>query len=508
MTAENLPQHLKSGSYRSLHRYPQPGARQRFPEPNNGSSSNRRRKRVLMASGIGTNVSVVSGDLLRIGCPSHPSAKNVIHWFFKNQPIEELEGLCHRILVRGRILEVHRISSQFAGPYKCCTSSSAKPLSVWVNVKEEAIRIQPNQSFCVDAGRLWDVLAAGDAPCAVALNDGRIRPHNVPAWPMPVLCRAQLLRTPLIYGHALALWLSIEGSIQWTGFGQRPDSAYGRAQYSEAEELFEMQPLVFRFAYWLLSPATHFLANYGWELGEWSPCSATCGKSGTKFRRLLCVSLKGQRVNKSLCKGIPKPLRQRLCKQLKANGTTVTVPLGTCAHKERPLERKPCVGHSCTEWTVHPWGQCTGPCRGSGMGLQHRFVRCQHQNGSVVSNSLCDKQKRPSIRRNCSSDKCDVYWQTGPWRPCTMDCGSGFQSRPVSCMHRRSKRPVADQSCAWRKKPVAWQHCNVTSCDKGECKDTTHYCTFVKQLKLCLIDLYKQRCCQSCGEGHSSMESS
>ncbi|XP_044294657.1 ADAMTS-like protein 3 isoform X3 [Varanus komodoensis] len=351
-------------------------AGQRFPEPNNGSSSNRRRKRVLMASGIGTNVSVVSGDLLRIGCPSHPSAKNVIHWFFKNQPIEELEGLCHRILVRGRILEVHRISSQFAGPYKCCTSSSAKPLSVWVNVKEEA--------------------------------------------------------------------------------------------------------------------------NYGWELGEWSPCSATCGKSGTKFRRLLCVSLKGQRVNKSLCKGIPKPLvsyqpcnildcparwaatawsacsascgsgfrqRQRLCKQLKANGTTVTVPLGTCAHKERPLERKPCVGHSCTEWTVHPWGQCTGPCRGSGMGLQHRFVRCQHQNGSVVSNSLCDKQKRPSIRRNCSSDKCDVYWQTGPWRPCTMDCGSGFQSRPVSCMHRRSKRPVADQSCAWRKKPVAWQHCNVTSCD-------------------------------------------
>ncbi|XP_062998643.1 ADAMTS-like protein 3 [Elgaria multicarinata webbii] len=347
----------------------------RFQEPNNGSSGNSRRKRVLMASGIGTNVSVVPGELLRIGCPVQPTTKNTIHWFFKNQPIEEIKDFNPRILVRGRILEVHLISGQFAGQYMCRTSSNAKPLSVWVNVKKE---------------------------------------------------------------------------------------------------------------------------EYRWELGEWNPCSATCGNSGTQLRRLLCVSVKEQKANKSLCEESQKPVvnyqpcnirdcparwatsawsecsascgngfrqRQRFCKQVKANGTAVTLPPGACAHQDRPLERKPCVGHSCTEWNIHPWGQCTGPCVGRGVGLQHRLVQCQYRNGSMASNSLCDDRKRSSIRRNCSSDKCDVHWRTGPWRPCTVDCGSGFQSRQVSCIHRRNKRPVADQSCAWRKRPVTWRHCNVTSCD-------------------------------------------
>ncbi|XP_066491516.1 ADAMTS-like protein 3 [Tiliqua scincoides] len=392
-------------------------AERRFPEPNNGSASNSRRKRVLMASGFGTNVSLVPGDLLRIGCPVHPSTRNPIRWFFKHQPIEEIEDFDHRLLVGGRILEVNVISGQLAGQYSCRASASVKALSVWVNVKKE---------------------------------------------------------------------------------------------------------------------------EYTWELGDWNPCSDTCGNLGTQIRRLQCVNVKEQKVNKSLCTESQKPVlqsrpcnirdcparwatnawsecsascgkgfsqRQSVCKQVKANGTAVTMPSDACAHKERPLEQKRCVGHWCTEWIIHPWGQCTGRCLGRAIGLQHRHVQCQHRNGSAVSNSHCDDRKRPSMRRNCSSEKCDVYWRTGPWRPCTVECGSGFQSRQVDCVHRRNQRPVADQFCAWRKRPVTWQHCNVTSCD-SECKDTTHYCTFVKHLKLCLIDLYKQRCCQSCGESYSTVGSS
>ncbi|XP_053127864.1 ADAMTS-like protein 3 isoform X3 [Hemicordylus capensis] len=393
-------------------------AERRVLASNNGSSSNNRRKRVLMASGIGTNLSVALGDLLRIGCPVHPSTKNTIRWFFKNQPIEEIQGFIHRILVGGRILEVNITSGQFSGQYRCWASSTVKPLSVWVNVKKE--------------------------------------------------------------GHR-------------------------------------------------------------WELGEWNPCSATCGNLGRQFRRLQCVNAKEQRVNKSFCKESQKPVapyqtcnvrdcpgrwatstwsecsvscgngfrqRQRMCKQVKANGTTVTLPLGACIQQERPVDRKPCSGHSCTEWVVHPWGQCVGRCVGRAVALQHRLVRCPHRNRSAAANSLCDSQKRPPLRRNCPSDKCDVFWRTGPWRPCTVDCGSGFQSRQVDCIHRRNKRPVADQYCAWRKRPVTWQHCRVTSCGQGECKDTTHYCSFVRHLKLCLVNLYKQRCCQSCGEGYSSVEGS
>ncbi|XP_054858272.1 ADAMTS-like protein 3 [Eublepharis macularius] len=386
-----------------------------FQEPKTSSSS---RKKRVMASASGTNISVIPGDLLRIGCPVHPSMKNIIHWSFKNQPIEEILGFNHRTLVQGHILEVNVVSDRLAGQYGCWTSSSVKPLSVWVNVKKE---------------------------------------------------------------------------------------------------------------------------EYRWELGDWIPCSSTCGNSGTQVRRLLCVNLEEQRVNKSLCKESQKPTinyrscsirdcparwattawsdcsascgrgfrqRQRVCKQVKANGVAITVPPGACADRERPLERKPCVGHSCTGWIIHPWGQCAGRCIGHAVGSQHRLVRCQHRNGSALSFSHCDEGKRPSVRRNCSTEKCDVFWRTGPWRPCSVDCGSGFQSRQVDCIHRRSKRSIADQYCAWRKRPVTWRHCNVTSCDKGECKDTTHYCTFVKHLKLCSIEVYRQRCCQSCGDRFSSTGSS
>uniref|UniRef100_A0A8C8SUX3 ADAMTS like 3 n=1 Tax=Pelusios castaneus TaxID=367368 RepID=A0A8C8SUX3_9SAUR len=273
--------------------------------------------------------------------------------------------------------------------------------------------------------------------------------------------------------------------------------------------------------------------DYRWGYAAWSPCSATCGNLGTHFRSLQCVNSEEQKVNESLCEArSQKPLvshqscnihdcptrwvtspwsecsascgkgfrqRQVTCQQTKANGTTLTLSPEACVHKDSPLGKKTCAVHSCTEWIIQSWGQCSGHCVGHAMGLQHHHIICQHRNGSLISDSYCDEGKRSAVRRNCSSDMCDVYWRTGPWRPCSVDCGSGFQSRRVNCIHRKNNKPVADQYCRWRKRPMTWQHCNVTSCE-GECKDTTHYCTFVKHLKLCLIDLYKQRCCQSCQE--------
>nr|XP_014437122.1 ADAMTS-like protein 3 isoform X2 [Pelodiscus sinensis] len=382
----------------------------KVPETNTVSIKGSRRKRVLMASGIGTNISVMPGDLLRIGCPVHPNQRNMIHWFFRNHPIEEAKGLVYRALIGGRILEVNTMAGHFDGQYKCRTSTSVKPLSVWVNVKKE---------------------------------------------------------------------------------------------------------------------------DYKWEYAGNSPCSATCGNSGTHYRRLQCVNSEQQKVNESLCENHQKPVvsyqscnvhdcpaswvtspwsecsascgngfrqRQVTCQQAKANGTTLRLSPDACVSKDSPLEKKRCIVHSCTEWIIHSWGQCSGRCVGRAVGLQHRHVICQHRNGSLVPDSYCDETKRSAVRRNCFSEMCNVYWQTGPWRPCSVDCGSGFQSRRVNCIHRKNNKPVADQYCGWRKRPMTWQHCNVTSCGKGECKDTTHYCTFVKHLKLCLIDLYKQRCCQSCQE--------
>ncbi|KAM9312600.1 ADAMTS-like protein 3 [Gastrophryne carolinensis] len=270
---------------------------------------------------------------------------------------------------------------------------------------------------------------------------------------------------------------------------------------------------------------------YRLEYGAWTPCSASCGNMGSQVRTQHCVNMERHRVDSSFCEhlqplaaatqhcsvqdcparwvtsswsecsascGTGLQIRQVSCQQLMSDSSVKVLPLNLCGFTDRPAARKPCFTSSCGEWVTQTWGQCFNRCTGQGMGLQQRHIMCQNRNGTAMSDAYCDRRKRPASRRNCSSEMCDVYWRTGPWRPCTAACGNGFQSRKVDCVHKRNSKVLADQYCTWKRRPMTWQRCNITSCGKGECKDTTHYCTFVKQLKLCLLELYKQRCCESC----------
>ncbi|XP_041074069.1 ADAMTS-like protein 3 isoform X2 [Polyodon spathula] len=368
------------------------------------------RKRVLMASQIGTNIAVKSGDLLRIGCPVLPNHRNAVRWYLRNQTLPEVRGLEYRVLVGGRVLEVSTLSGRFDGQYRCQTTTNSQILSAWINVMFEA---------------------------------------------------------------------------------------------------------------------------YRWELSDWTACSSTCGHKGTQSRRLVCIGASGQEVTRSACDLLPrrasptqpcniqdcpprwvsskwskcsascgKGIRQRQtsCQQVTANGIARILPVNACVKAEQPSGREDCVSDTCAEWRELPWGKCSGRCLAPSLSVQQRQVVCQNHNGSSIPESHCDERKRPVSVRNCSSEMCDVQWGAGAWRACTAACGSGFQSRRVECVHRRNNKTVADRYCSWQKQPMTWQHCNATSCSRGECKDTTHYCAVVKRLQLCLIDLYKQRCCESCQE--------
>ncbi|XP_035272367.1 ADAMTS-like protein 3 isoform X1 [Anguilla anguilla] len=274
------------------------------------------------------------------------------------------------------------------------------------------------------------------------------------------------------------------------------------------------------------------LEEHAWSLGDWTACSSSCGNRGTQSRRVRCVSPAGQEVAPSSCHHLPRPAsrpqpcnvqdcpaswvstawskcstscgrgsRQRkvYCQQLEATGVVKVLPLSACRREMRPTDREECQSDTCADWQASPWGPCSGRCLGPALTVQSRPVVCKHLNGSTLPESGCDERDRPLSVRNCSSEMCDVQWKTGPWRACTAACGSGFQSRRVECVHRRNDKTLADQHCAWQRRPITWQHCSVTSCG-SECKDTTHYCSVVKRLRLCRVGLYKQRCCQSCGE--------
>ncbi|XP_044205848.1 ADAMTS-like protein 3 isoform X1 [Thunnus albacares] len=274
--------------------------------------------------------------------------------------------------------------------------------------------------------------------------------------------------------------------------------------------------------------------EFGWRFGDWTTCSASCGNRGTWLRRIRCVTLDGRDVQPTMCQHIPKPIaspvpcnrqdcpprwvisewskcsascgggwkqRQVSCQQLDSRGAVRTVTAAACERMSRPADREQCTANNCPTWVTSPWGKCSGRCLGPTTTVQKRSVICQHSNGSSYTD--CDLRNRPVSVRNCSSDLCDVQWHPGAWRACTVVCGSGFQSRRVDCVHRRSGKTLADQHCAWLQRPSTWQHCNTTTCG-SECKDATQYCSVVKRLRLCYVDMYKQRCCGSCSQDADS----
>ncbi|XP_041031012.1 ADAMTS-like protein 3 isoform X1 [Carcharodon carcharias] len=274
--------------------------------------------------------------------------------------------------------------------------------------------------------------------------------------------------------------------------------------------------------------------GFTWMPGDWGACTTTCGNTGVQQRKLLCLNTDGIEVNESACYELPKPplviepcntqdcparwvtsagsvcsvscgkgVRQQrvTCEQLTANGTLRLLSPVFCAEKaEQPPEVEDCLLQPCVGWKSPAWGECSGRCVGHSVAVQHRQIVCQYTNGTSTAEITCDKMKRPVSVRRCKSNRCNVEWRTGPWRQCAATCGIGFQSRRVACIHKKNNKVLADQYCGWKKRPITWQRCNLTSCDtsEGECADSTRYCALVKRLRLCHLNTYKQRCCDSC----------
>uniref|UniRef100_A0AAQ5ZHR0 ADAMTS like 1 n=1 Tax=Amphiprion ocellaris TaxID=80972 RepID=A0AAQ5ZHR0_AMPOC len=216
-----------------------------------------------------------------------------------------------------------------------------------------------------------------------------------------------------------------------------------------------------------------FLWLVRWRVDAWSPCSATCG-GGTQTRSVRCM--KGPH-------GRSRQAENRQC-------------LGT---GRRPSNTRMCNLLPCTRWAATSWGPCHGQCVGPSVSTHHRHVYCQDTNGTKVSYRMCSGLQRPSSVRNCSTEACALQWRVGPWTQCTATCGRhGFQSRQVTCTHLRTGKTTREHHCMWRPRPPSWQRCNILSCGRGECRDSTRYCEKVRQLELCPLPQFKSRCCYSC----------
>ncbi|XP_065348450.1 A disintegrin and metalloproteinase with thrombospondin motifs 9 isoform X3 [Cloeon dipterum] len=234
-----------------------------------------------------------------------------------------------------------------------------------------------------------------------------------------------------------------------------------------------------------------------WRPREWQPCSATCGK-GIAKRQVVCESDWGRiSLPDSSCASQERPVSEHPCENKpctmvfhterkwstgswgecvvpnKDCGVGVRRRQVKCLHGgscdgEKPPDIEPCV-ISCrnAKWNFGEWGECSRPC---GTGYKHRLVRCQSLNGQFLKEDECPVEERPSSKMECNTHRCNGYrWKVSAWEQCSETCGSGLQTRQVTC-HKvvglgwLEPSKVAESHCYSTEKPIAVQACHLEPC--------------------------------------------
>jgi len=192
------------------------------------------------------------------------------------------------------------------------------------------------------------------------------------------------------------------------------------------------------------------------RIGKWSECSVSCGV-GVQTHEAVCMSADDQQISDENCPALWKNSLQRKCDQ------------------------GPCMSH----WFMSDWGKCSADCSD---GVQKRTVVCKST--VETEEESCSEESKPSETQTCSEPECRTtyLWLTSDWSECSVDCGDGIQKRLVYCLETSpSKAPSIssdERLCDAESKPTESRLCSAP-----ECKGKWHYTAWNK-------------CSKSCGGGH------
>jgi hypothetical protein len=121
-----------------------------------------------------------------------------------------------------------------------------------------------------------------------------------------------------------------------------------------------------------------------------------------------------------------------------------------------------CTQNSCTTptyaWKTSSFGSCSASA--CGVGTQSRTVRCEREDGALVSESLCPAP-RPAESRACQNTTA-CSWYTGAYGTCSVRCGGGTSARAVYCRDSAGAQ-VPDAWCTLAK-PQSSMSCNAQAC--------------------------------------------
>nr|CAD2205468.1 unnamed protein product [Meloidogyne enterolobii] len=212
-------------------------------------------------------------------------------------------------------------------------------------------------------------------------------------------------------------------------------------------------------------------------VGEWEPCSSTCGDKGLQFRVLYCH-------------------------RVFADGRRTTVSDGNCTERgiERPEARRQCNRFPCPEWQAGPWSSCSSQC---GDAKQFRSVTCRSakegEGGKMLPADACpDKDGKPQTERDCNLGPCKgLQFKTTDWELCQR-CNDTEERRNVTCQDRNG-REYPLEKCLETQKIGA-----TKKTEKAKIPEDKRPCASPAP---CLYEWHFSqwsKCSTECGHGHKS----
>ncbi|XP_008286708.1 papilin [Stegastes partitus] len=274
-----------------------------------------------------------------------------------------------------------------------------------------------------------------------------------------------------------------------------PETIIGRGPTTEplVVELISQEPNQgVEYEYYL--PNGRSRDGYYWSFGSWSACSRECG-SGYQSRLVFCT-IDNEAYSDYLCASLPRPQTNRTCNphqcpqvrswktgewnacsvtcgggsQLRsvqcishdASGPRVVEDAVCAAYAEAPPTLQTCNMHKCAEYQVTAWSACSVTC---GSGEQTREVTCVGSGGMRLEETSCSTLLRPAAVQPCQMVACSrqISWHVGEWGLCSRSCGSGSRERQVICSDQeRNLYPVAQ--CSAQPKPTTVERCNSQPC--------------------------------------------